>query len=441
VALAIDASSPAVATQTSTSTSTVTTASFTPPAKSLLLIRWSWNDGGLGDNPATPSITDNLGAHLAYTLGDFQSNDVSPNVDGQVATWTAPIVTSAPMTITVTAGAGTSNHAGALYVAVLTDGGSLPRPGAHGKSGSASASSIAQSYTAQATSGQGFIITCDWSALGNETAGTGCSIESTGSPGSQISYAAVRRTAADDVAGNSNTLNVTIPGTSTALNWAYMEILPALADSGAVPTAIAPGRTSPGGSWAPFPFPTDPAQSVALADAGTASDAFTVAAAVPLTDVGSAVDALAVTAAVPLADAGGGNDPLTVAATVPLADTGAASDALSVAVTASLADTGAGAELLVALAQAALADAGAALEALGLTTVVALADAGTASDQLTVDTGGVLGKPLPDVGAAADALCVCKVQLRPGSGTTARPNTGTAIRPNTGTIDRCCGGG
>lgn len=226
MALAIDASTPAIATQTNGATATVTTASFTPPSSSLLLIRWSANSTSL---PASPTITDNLGVHLTYTLLDWQSRSDTPTKDGQAACWWAQVGSSAAMTVTVTNQATSGFREAALRVAVITGHDTGTPIGAHGKAGSASAGSIAQSYTAQATGGQGFISVCDWDALGAMTAGTGCTLEGSASPGSAFTYGFVRRTSADDVNGNSNTLNVTIGGTSTNLSWVYAEVKPAAA--------------------------------------------------------------------------------------------------------------------------------------------------------------------------------------------------------------------
>lgn len=222
--LATDASSPAVAT---TSGATVTTASFTPPANSLLEIRWSGNSQS-GTDPAAPTITDNLGVHLTYPLSDWSHRADGPTADGQAAIWTAQVDTSQAMTVSVTNNAsGVNANGNALKIRVITDdSGGTPGVGAHGKSGSASAAAIAQNYTAQATGGWGSIAVCDWDLTGAETAGTGCTSDGSANVGTSITYGFLRRTTADDVNGNSNTLNVTIPGTSTNLRWVYAEVLP-----------------------------------------------------------------------------------------------------------------------------------------------------------------------------------------------------------------------
>lgn len=228
MALAIDGSTPAVATQTVNTTNTVTTASFTPPANCIIYIRWAWNTLS-GENPTQPTITDSLGGHLTYTRIDWQSHVDSPTVSGQAAHWWAKVTTSAAMTVTVTGGSGIGGHGGALHVTVITGSDLVSPIGAHGKSGSVSAASIAQSYTAQASSGWGFLGVCDWDQKGAETAGTGCTLTNGGSAnvGLEITYGFIRRSSADDSNGSSNTLNVTLPGTSTNLAWVYAEVLPA----------------------------------------------------------------------------------------------------------------------------------------------------------------------------------------------------------------------
>jgi hypothetical protein len=223
VALAIDASSPAVATST---TSTVTSASFTPPTGSLLDIEWT-GDTVLATNPSAPSITDNLGGHLTYALQGWQSRADSPTVDGQCAIWTAVIAGSAAMTITATNNAG-ANLGGTLKIRAWTDGANTPGIGAKGKAGSSSAGSIAQSYTAVSTGGQGCIVVCDDDEKGAETAGTGCTMDASGNVSAHNSYGYCRRSSADDTGGSSNTLNVTIPATSANLGWVYVEIIPAV---------------------------------------------------------------------------------------------------------------------------------------------------------------------------------------------------------------------
>jgi hypothetical protein len=232
VAIAIDGSSPAIA--LGNPGPTATTASFTPLSNSVLIIGYAGNSTA-GASPSTPTITDNLGSHLTYTLIGYQSRADAPNADGVAAMWRAVVSSSAGMTVSVTNQDASAKH-GALKVWVLTGADTTTPVGASGKSGSKSAAAIAQSYTAQATSGWGFIAVCDWDVIGVETAGTGCTVDGSNNVATnQITYGFARRTTADDVNGNSNTLNVTIPGTSTNLSWAYAEVKPAAVASAPPP--------------------------------------------------------------------------------------------------------------------------------------------------------------------------------------------------------------
>src|SRR5262245_52092354 len=222
--LAIDSSTPAIATQTNNTIAALTTGSFSPPAGSVLLVMWV---GDALTNPSAPTITDNLGTHLTYTQGDWHAPPETPGRFGQSATWVAPVGAGGSMTVTVTSGSVSGERIAALCVIVLTGAALVTMFGAHGESGSTSASSIAQSYTAQANDAWGFIANCDFDQIGAETAGTGCTLIGSANVGTAITYGFLRRTNADDVNGNSNTLNVTIPGTSTNLMWTYIEVMPA----------------------------------------------------------------------------------------------------------------------------------------------------------------------------------------------------------------------
>lgn len=269
MALAIDGSTPAAATSSS---GTATTASFTPPAGSILVIGFAGNSTG-GANPSAPTITDNLGAHLTYTLSGWRSRaDGSPTVNGQAALWTAEVATSAAMTVSVTC----SLAELAMKVWVFTGQDPVNPLGAFGEAGSASASAVAQSYTAQATSGWGVGAICDWDALGAHTAGTGCTLDGTGNVGGgQISYSFVRRTVADDSNGSSNSLNSILPGTSTNLQWVWQEILPLVVDEDLIDpppfvTIQAPGGFAPNGLITPWFGAVDaPSQPITLAVTAT----------------------------------------------------------------------------------------------------------------------------------------------------------------------------
>lgn len=238
MALAIDASTP---TDVNSVGPSVATASFTPPAGALLLVMFAGNtDVGSGGQSA-PSATDNLGSHLTYTLQDWQSRLDSPTRDGQAADWTASVGSSAAMTVTVTNGnSNTANDDLAVKVNVITGQDPVAPIGAHGKSGSASAGTIAQSYTGTAAGSWGFIVALDWDATGSMSAGTGCTLIATGTIPGIVSWGFLRRTTADGTAGGTTTLNATLGGTSTNLSWTYVEVIPAASAAPAAPAVLLP---------------------------------------------------------------------------------------------------------------------------------------------------------------------------------------------------------
>lgn len=237
--LAIDGSTPAVATTTGTAATTV---SFTPPANSLLLVLWDGN-GPTTLAPANPTITDSLATHLTYTSQEINKyNTPAVGSSAQVAIWTATVATSAAMTVTVT-GASSNN---ALSVVVLTDSGSVPTIGVHGSSGRNTAGTTTSfSFTATAAGSWGFGGITDWNATGTMTAGTGCTMVAAGSVGAgQISYGNVRRTTADGVSGSSTTLATTLAASSSDLRWSWIEIIGTAAAAAQIPELV---MVQPGG--------------------------------------------------------------------------------------------------------------------------------------------------------------------------------------------------
>jgi hypothetical protein len=223
----LDGSSPAVTTSAN-ATQALATGSFTPPDLSVLLVAWAGNTAS-ADTPPTPSITDNLGAHLTYTLVDFAAVG-SVGTKGQSAMWTAPVATGAAMTVTVTNNSQTASQWGAaLKVWVITGANGGDPVGQFGKNSAVTAGAKTASYTADSTGSRGFLVCQDWDTQGAQTAGTGCTFTGGGTgnnSGGNISYGFLLRTTEDGVAGASTAMNWTVPGTSANLNWVYAEIQP-----------------------------------------------------------------------------------------------------------------------------------------------------------------------------------------------------------------------
>lgn len=245
----IDGVTPVIATQATGTVATVTSASFTPPGGSVIAVRYSANTIDPND-PGNPTITDSLSTHLTYTSLDIGKRPDSPLAEGQVATWVAIVPPGTPsMTITVTNGAASPNRHAALRILVCTGVDLVTPVGAHGKSSSVSASSIAASYTATRTGSLGLLVVCDWFDAGAESAGgTGNTLEGSADIASNFTYGFFRRTNPDGIAGATTTITATIPGTSTSLRWAWLELLPD-GDGASAPVSLGlpPGMPSPMG--------------------------------------------------------------------------------------------------------------------------------------------------------------------------------------------------
>lgn len=223
--LSLDASSPSSVWNPSGDAST---GSFTPPANSLLVV-WLRYNTGTGNTPTDPTVTDSLGVPLAYTLRAHNRNpEVSTAVDGALAVWSAPVFTSAAMTVTAhDTDAATGD---AILVQVFTDdSGNIPGIGAIVENASASAiTSVAEGFTATVTGSRGLIALSDFNAAGVPAAGSGCTV--TGGDafdqGATLAYCCALRSTADGVAGATTTMNLTISSTTDA-RWITVEVTPA----------------------------------------------------------------------------------------------------------------------------------------------------------------------------------------------------------------------
>src|SRR4051812_159135 len=239
--LAIDASSPATALNSAVSAPTVASASFTPPANSLLVVLWA---GNTQDSivPGSPSITDNLGVHLPFTLQQFERFGQTFVANAQAAIWTAPVTTSAAMTVTVSTGTAVDHMQSELRVIVPTDT-TQPTGGASNKNGQQFVSTtVPMAYPAARNGSGGFSVVSDWDPQGNETAGAGTTLIDSQTIGTAMSAGFFRRTTADGVAAAATTLNATLPAQSAHIQWAAVEILPA-GSAGGVVEGFVPHRS------------------------------------------------------------------------------------------------------------------------------------------------------------------------------------------------------
>lgn len=240
MALALDATNtPAVKLNLIGANAPVTSDTFTPIDGSVILVRWIGNSSG-STVPSTPTITDNLGSPLSYTLLDWENYGDPGGSSGQSASWVASVTSGAAMAITVTSGVSGLDRQAALSVRLFTGADSSTPAGAHGEAGAGfGTSSISQSYLAQCTNGWGHLAVCDYDATGSMTAGAGCTFtgagNGTGTIVGAVSYGFLSRTTNDDSNGSNNTLACTLGSGSNNLTWTYAEVEEAVAGGGGGP--------------------------------------------------------------------------------------------------------------------------------------------------------------------------------------------------------------
>jgi hypothetical protein len=230
VAPTLHASSPAIVGNISTASTAL--ASFTPPSLALLVVGYAGNSTS-GASPPAPTITDNLGTHLTYSLiNNSALPDTPAGVNGQAAMWWANVYVSSAMTITCTNGDASNGQA--VWATVWTDpvNGTIPRIGAVSEGGQATGTTVAGSYTAKGNGSRGVMAMVDWDQDGPDTAGTGTTLTGGGSsnfgtkPGAAFYTATFAlRSAADGVAGSTTTLNITQPSASANVRWVAAEVM------------------------------------------------------------------------------------------------------------------------------------------------------------------------------------------------------------------------
>lgn len=232
MALAISGTGPAAVNSTSATVATIVTASFTPPADSLILVLWGGNTTSVSNVPANPTITDSLATHLTYTLVQLANPTTISNttqVGGQAAIWWAHVVTSAAMTITVTNQAASGNREQEFRVIVLTGADNANPISSSGvNKTTTSSSTFSQSYTPARSGGSGFMCICDWN---NNTGVPLSMVAASGSTQSGgvtqatgVTVAYVYRTVFDDVTSVSNSIGINGWTAPDPCLWAWVDV-------------------------------------------------------------------------------------------------------------------------------------------------------------------------------------------------------------------------
>ncbi len=139
--LSLDRSTPVSVKKTGT---TLTTATFTPPAGSVLVISAQTNGYGSSDVKSI-AVRDNLAAHLTYNQVQAKGNTTN---DVYAKLYWAAVTSSAPMTVTATIGGSGSDYS-MLSVLVFTGANTAAPIGASG-GGRGATGAINDSYTSTA---------------------------------------------------------------------------------------------------------------------------------------------------------------------------------------------------------------------------------------------------------------------------------------------------
>jgi hypothetical protein len=222
MALALDASTPA-AVHGASGAASVTTASFTPPAGSVILVCAGVNAGSaIAENISTP--TDNLGSHLTYTAV-LSEGDTTNGSDAIAKLWWASVSASAAQTITIShSGAAGSNLYLYLRVLVFTGAKTSGPVGASG-GGNKATGVISDTYTSTDANSWGWLLISDWSAQ-TTTVGAAETIQDSYVVGGQISYALIEQNALTSASGASVTMSTTAPTSAAQQAHIYFEVLP-----------------------------------------------------------------------------------------------------------------------------------------------------------------------------------------------------------------------
>ncbi|WP_255648979.1 DNRLRE domain-containing protein [Frankia sp. ArI3] len=231
-----------------TSAGNAVTASFTAPANALLLALADTGSTGSGAS-TIPAISDSGGLSWIRVAGSG-ANDTK---DEAVAWW-ARTSSSAARTVTLTSSTNTCSKF--LQVLVVMNANLATPIGATniGPPDDTTAGVFNQSVTSTAAGSMAFAAVADWNAAAVPTPGSGVTLQGSYHQ-SDLTGAALYKTAASSAPGQALTITTTAPSTATN-SWSMFEVLPA----GASNTIFGPGWT------ASMPGPDAGAADETLAD-------------------------------------------------------------------------------------------------------------------------------------------------------------------------------
>lgn len=233
--LALDASTPAVVKKKGT---TLTTATFTPPAGSVLVI--SVQSNGNSDVKSI-AVGDNLASHLTYTQAQVKGNTTN---DVYAKLYWAPVATSKAMTVTATIG-GSNGDYGMLSVLVFTGANTSAPIGASG-GGRGATGVISDSYTSTAAGSWGWLSTGDWAQKGVPKVPSTETVHASYNVAGEDTFALIKSNAVTAAAGSTVTMSTTSPTSGSRTTHIYFEVVPASTQVPAAPkiTALTASPTS-----------------------------------------------------------------------------------------------------------------------------------------------------------------------------------------------------
>lgn len=235
MAIAIDGSSPIRFTGTPANNVDITSASFTPPAGSVLVVCVSADTNGNTDN-ITISVS---GSSLTWVNRvEHDPGDAGAN-GGHASIWTpadGSTVPASSQTVSVrrTAGNGSTGRiSGKVYVVTGAD--TADPTGATGENHSTTNNITPNAYTSTVNNSRGFGCGTDWNQLGTPTS---TDTEDGGDYSGAISVVSLFKAADTATSGSTVTMNFDAGGTGNAeWNWVALEILPA---AGGSPQTVSP---------------------------------------------------------------------------------------------------------------------------------------------------------------------------------------------------------
>lgn len=220
MAIAIDASSPIRFTGTPANNVDITSASFTPPAGSVLVVCVSADTNGNTDN-ITISVS---GSSLTWT-NRVERDPGDSSLASHASIWTAVQPSSVSMTVSVrrTAGNGSTGRI-SVKVYVVTGADTTTPNGAVGENNSTTNNITPNAYTSTVNNSRGFGCATDWNQLGTPTS---TDTEDGADYSGAISVISLFKAADTATSGTTVTMNFDAGGTGTAeWNWVALEILP-----------------------------------------------------------------------------------------------------------------------------------------------------------------------------------------------------------------------